>query len=51
MHMTCVDVMENEYIHVCTKRLEDLNFQLRIPRVKIMQNSKATGLHFHHMII
>jgi len=34
MHMTCVVVMKNEYIHVCTKRLNGLNSQLHIPHVK-----------------
>jgi len=35
MHMTCVVVMKNEYIHVCTIRLKCLNFQLHAPPVKI----------------
>jgi len=33
MHMSIV-VMKNEYIHVCTKGLTGLNFQLHIPHVK-----------------
>jgi len=38
MHITCVVVMKNEYIHVCTKKLKGPNFQLHIPHVKNYAN-------------
>jgi len=47
MHMTSVVVMKNEYTHVFTKRPKGLNFLLHAPHVKMMQNFKATCLHFH----
>ena len=34
MYMICVVVMKNEYIHVRTKKLKGVNFQLHIPHLK-----------------